>query len=313
MARGMDDPARASGAFSHFLLSTDGEALYRPDDVLLRSVITSDDADRLTRTTRIEAERWASRLRDVGELDVVSTLARMVPLRIVGDYLGVPWSDQDTPAPLPGLRGGDRFPLDDDLVRRFSFNQITAGACRPRRSSSAGSRTSSATSSTVRPAGPLQSIASTSGGSSRTSTYRLRARTVTVPVPAARPRGGRAGHDADPPATPPGRPVGPWSATGGFAPDQTLCYRGGGRGAPLRLDDPLERGRRRGRRGGQPAGGDRPDRRRDAAAPGRRVRRTAGGARVRRRAGLARIDDGSARLRRGTGETAPVPRSRRCA
>ena len=127
MARGMDDPARASGAFSHFLLSTDDEALYRPDDVLLRSVITSDDADRLTRTTRTEAERWASRLRDVGELDVVNTLARTVPLRIVRDYLGVPWSDQDTPAPLPGLRGGDSFPLDDDLVKVFTFNRITAG------------------------------------------------------------------------------------------------------------------------------------------------------------------------------------------
>ena len=127
MARGMDDPARASGAFSHFLLGTDGEALYRPDDVLLRSVITSDDADRLTRTTRTEAERWASRLRDVGELDVVSTLARTVPLRIVGDYLGVPWSDQDTPAPLPSLRGGDSFPLDDDLVKVFTFNRITTG------------------------------------------------------------------------------------------------------------------------------------------------------------------------------------------
>jgi cytochrome P450 len=127
MARGMDDPARASGAFSHFLLSTDDEALYRPDDVLLRSVITSDDADRLTRTTRTEAERWASRLRDAGELDVVNTLARTVPLRIVGNYLGVPWSDQDTPAPLPGLRGGDTFPLDDDLVKVFTFNRITAG------------------------------------------------------------------------------------------------------------------------------------------------------------------------------------------
>ncbi len=40
MARGIDDPARAPGAFSHFLLGTDDEALYRPDDVLLRSVIT---------------------------------------------------------------------------------------------------------------------------------------------------------------------------------------------------------------------------------------------------------------------------------
>jgi cytochrome P450 len=127
MARGMDDPARVSGTFSHFLLGTDDEALYRPDDVLLRSVITPEDADRLTWITRTEAERWANRLRDVGELDVVSTLARTVPLRIVGDYLGVPWSDQDTPALLPGLRGGDTFPLDDDLVNVFTFNRITAG------------------------------------------------------------------------------------------------------------------------------------------------------------------------------------------
>src|SRR4030095_4038773 len=30
MARGMDDSARAPGAFSHFLLGTDDEGLYRP-------------------------------------------------------------------------------------------------------------------------------------------------------------------------------------------------------------------------------------------------------------------------------------------
>jgi cytochrome P450 len=127
MARGMDNGARAPGVFPHFLLSTDDQALYRPADVLLRRVLGVDDADRLTRAVRMEAERWAGRLRDVGELDVVSTLARTVPLRIVATYLGVPWADEDAAAPLPNLQAGDTFPLDNDLVREFTFTRITTG------------------------------------------------------------------------------------------------------------------------------------------------------------------------------------------
>lgn len=129
MARATDDKTKNPQAFSHFMLGTDRDELYRLDDVILRRAVARGDEDVLSALTRSEAEFWTRSAREAGrgEIDVVATLAKSVPLRIVGDYLGVPYHDSGEPAMLPGLRGGDRFPLDGDLENVFSFSKIQEG------------------------------------------------------------------------------------------------------------------------------------------------------------------------------------------
>jgi cytochrome P450 len=129
MARSTDDKARNPGAFSHYLLGTDRDELYRLDDVILRRVVLREDENRLSELTRREAEYWTRGARESGggQIDVVTTLAKFVPLRIVTDYLGVPCSNRGEPAVLPGLRGGDRFALNQDLQKVFTFTQIREG------------------------------------------------------------------------------------------------------------------------------------------------------------------------------------------
>ena len=123
MALATDD--RDPTAYRHFLLGTDRDELYRLDDLILRRVVTRDDEATVAALARAEAERQASPVG--GEIDVAATVAKYVPLRIVGDYLGVPHQEIGEPSPLPGLCGGDPIPLDDDLARRFSFTHIEKG------------------------------------------------------------------------------------------------------------------------------------------------------------------------------------------
>lgn len=125
MARATDDPAKSPGAYAHFMLGTDRDDLYALDDVILRRVVSRDDEAILTAIARDEAERWV--VSAAGEIDVAATVAKFVPLRIVADYLGVPYQAAGAPSPLPGLCGGDTFPLDDDLTRVYSFTRIDAG------------------------------------------------------------------------------------------------------------------------------------------------------------------------------------------
>ena len=129
MARATDDRAKNPQAFAHFLLGTDNDDLYRLDDVILRHVVSPDDGGALAALARTEAEHWTqvARTADTGELDVVTTLAKHVPLRLVSDYLGVPSQDVGEPALLPGLHGGDRFKLDEELTEVFSFREIEEG------------------------------------------------------------------------------------------------------------------------------------------------------------------------------------------
>ncbi|MGH9373011.1 MAG: hypothetical protein ACRD15_15930, partial [Vicinamibacterales bacterium] len=130
MARATDDKTKNLQAFSHFLLGTDREELYRLDDVILRRAVSRRDEATLSALCRRESEQWTRQARESGanEIDVVETVATFVPLRVVADYLGVPWYESGQPSALPGLRGGDRFTLDDpDLQAVYTFTRIHEG------------------------------------------------------------------------------------------------------------------------------------------------------------------------------------------
>jgi hypothetical protein len=115
MARAANDKAKDPQALTHFMLGTDRDDLYRLDDVILRRAVSREDERLLSVLTWHEAERWTHKARQGGpsEIDIVTTLAKLVPLRIVNDYLGVHSYATGEPSVLPGLKGGDGFPLDD--------------------------------------------------------------------------------------------------------------------------------------------------------------------------------------------------------
>jgi cytochrome P450 len=129
MVKANDDNARNPELSPPFMLGTDKDEWYLPDDVLLRRVVSRQDEKILTALARQEAEYWTQRAKEEGrgEIDIVPTLARFVPLRIVSDYLGVHYYSASEPSCLPGLRGGDTFPLDDELRQVFTFQEIQEG------------------------------------------------------------------------------------------------------------------------------------------------------------------------------------------
>jgi cytochrome P450 len=129
MARATDDKTKNPQAYSHFLLGTDNDELYRLDDVILRSVVSRRDMDTIAALCRQEAEYWTRQAAASGqnEIDVVTTMGRFTPLRVVSDYIGVPFFSSGEPSALPGLRGGDSFAFDDDLLKVFTFTKITEG------------------------------------------------------------------------------------------------------------------------------------------------------------------------------------------
>ncbi|MGH6635395.1 MAG: cytochrome P450 [Gammaproteobacteria bacterium] len=129
MARATDDKAKSPHALSHFMLGTDRDELYRLVDVILRRAVSRRDKETLSALARREAEQWteATRKAGTGEVDIVTTLAKFLPLRIVADYLGVPYYRDGEPSVLPGLCGGDRFALDPDLQQVFTFTEIQEG------------------------------------------------------------------------------------------------------------------------------------------------------------------------------------------
>jgi cytochrome P450 len=129
MTRATDDKTKNPQAFSHFMLGTDDDALYRLDDVILRRVVSPEDTSLLAALVRSESECWTRRVMDSGEeeIDVVATIARSEPMRIVGDYLGVPAQARGAPSVLPALRAGDTFRLPADLERVYTFTKIEAG------------------------------------------------------------------------------------------------------------------------------------------------------------------------------------------
>jgi cytochrome P450 len=89
-----------NGGFTTFILSTDDNASYEPDKRLLSTVCNRADADRITdiihrdSVRRVGAALTAARISGSSTIDIVSALARYVPVTLGHKYLGVPVADQ---------------------------------------------------------------------------------------------------------------------------------------------------------------------------------------------------------------------------
>jgi cytochrome P450 len=89
-----------NGGFTTFVLSTDDNAVYEPDKRLLSAVCNRDDAERITDIIHKDCMRrvgnalGSARSNGSSTIDVVSSLARYVPVTLGHKYLGVPVADQ---------------------------------------------------------------------------------------------------------------------------------------------------------------------------------------------------------------------------
>ena len=89
-----------NGGFTTFILSTDDNTAYEPDKRLLSSVCNREDADRITDiihrdcVRRMGAALDEARANGSSTIDVVTAVARYVPVTLGHKYLGVPVAEQ---------------------------------------------------------------------------------------------------------------------------------------------------------------------------------------------------------------------------
>jgi cytochrome P450 len=89
-----------NGGFTTFILSTDDNAAYEPDKRLLSAVCNQEDADRITDVIhqdcmrRVGAALGEARSSGASTIDIVSAVARYVPVTLGDKYLGVPVAAQ---------------------------------------------------------------------------------------------------------------------------------------------------------------------------------------------------------------------------
>jgi cytochrome P450 len=89
-----------NGGFSTFVLSTDDNALYEPDQRLLTTVCNRGDGDTITEVIhqdcirRVASAVAAARATGSFAIDIVQTVARYVPVTLGHTYLGVPVAPQ---------------------------------------------------------------------------------------------------------------------------------------------------------------------------------------------------------------------------
>jgi cytochrome P450 len=89
-----------NGGFTTFILSTDDNIAYEPDKRLLSAVCNRDDADRITEVIhrdcmrRVGAALASARASGSSTIDLVSAVARFVPVTLGHKYLGVPVAAQ---------------------------------------------------------------------------------------------------------------------------------------------------------------------------------------------------------------------------
>jgi cytochrome P450 len=89
-----------NGGFTTFILSTDDTAAYEPDKRLLSAVCNREDAERITDVIhedcmrRLGASLASARISGASTIDLVTSLARYVPVTLGHRYLGVPVAAQ---------------------------------------------------------------------------------------------------------------------------------------------------------------------------------------------------------------------------
>ena len=103
-----------NGGFGSFILGTDEDAVYEPDKTLLTAVCTRADAQRITSLVhedcmrRVGAAVEAARASGSLVIDVVTAVARYVPVTVGARYLGVPVAS-----------GKGTFTLDADALAYY--------------------------------------------------------------------------------------------------------------------------------------------------------------------------------------------------
>ena len=79
-----------------FILGMDRSPQYLRERSILERCVHEDDADRIRSFVRSRAAELVEAARPTGRIDVVGGLTRVVAIRLVGDYFGVPGPDEAT-------------------------------------------------------------------------------------------------------------------------------------------------------------------------------------------------------------------------
>jgi cytochrome P450/glutathione S-transferase len=88
--------ARFALADGPFILGMDRGPQYDTESATLRQVVRPDDLERIRRSVRESAAELAAAAQPHGKIDVVNGLARVVAMRLVGSYFGIPAPDEPT-------------------------------------------------------------------------------------------------------------------------------------------------------------------------------------------------------------------------
>jgi len=88
--------ARFAEADGPFILGMDRSPQYDVESATLREVVRADDLERIRDRVKQNALELTLAAQPFGKIDVVNGLARVVATRTVGDYFGIPASDEPT-------------------------------------------------------------------------------------------------------------------------------------------------------------------------------------------------------------------------
>jgi cytochrome P450 len=122
---GENDPKKPD----YFILGTDDPSKYRPDARILRYVMGPQDSVKQRNLIRLAVQRImkATKVHSPGEIDVVKTIARYVPVAVAGDILGI-LAYEETKVCFDGvLKGGQTFDIDPTLAANITFKYIQKG------------------------------------------------------------------------------------------------------------------------------------------------------------------------------------------
>jgi len=86
--------ARFNEGDGPFILGMDRSPQYDTESATLRKVVRPDDLERIRSFVRHEADELIAAARPSGNIDVVNGLARVVAVRLVGAYFGIPGPDE---------------------------------------------------------------------------------------------------------------------------------------------------------------------------------------------------------------------------